>query len=119
MEIIKYFETENKEHWLSEIAKSDWSAGHFLYRLPKTEKLREPAGENAKVLLLAKGGKFVSFCTFANFDDIKPTKLTPRIGFVYTFPKTSGAGTESYHLWGIILMNTAETLLVLKKLKKA
>ena len=27
MKIIEYFTTENKEHWLNEIGKSDWGGG--------------------------------------------------------------------------------------------
>ena len=90
MEIIEYFPSEKKEHWLSEIEKSDWSAGKFLFRLLKEEKLKETVGENAEVILLTNGENLVSFCTFADFDDIQPTELTPWIGFVYTFPEFRG-----------------------------
>lgn len=100
MEIIEYFSSENKEHWLSEIAKSDWSAGHFLHKLLETGKLKETVGENAEVLLLTEGENLVSFCTFADLDDIQPTELTPWVGFVYTFPAYRGnrhAGKLLYH----------------------
>ena len=90
MEIIEYFSSENKEHWLSEIGKSDWGAGNFLKELLETGKLKETVGENAEVLLLSEGEELVSFCTFADFDDIQPTELTPWIGFVFTFPKFRG-----------------------------
>lgn len=90
MEIIEYFSSEKREHWLSEIEKSDWSAGKFLFRLLKEEKLKETVGENAEVILLTNGENLVSFCTFADFDDIQPTELTPWIGFVYTFPEYRG-----------------------------
>lgn len=36
MKIIEYFTAENKAHWLSEIKKSDWGAGQFLYELLST-----------------------------------------------------------------------------------
>ena len=90
MEILEYFSSENKTHWLSEIGKSDWGAGKFLYRLLSEEKLGETVGENTKVLLLTDGEKLVSFCTFAEKDDIQPTELTPWIGWVYTFPEYRG-----------------------------
>ena len=90
MEILEYFTSEDKEHWLSEIGKSDWGAGKFLHRLLKEEKLKETVGESAKVLLLTDGEKLVSFCTFAEKDDIQPTKLTPWVGWVYTFPEYRG-----------------------------
>ena len=70
MEIIEYFSSGNKEHWISEIGKSDWGAGYFLQKLLGTEKLKETVGENAEVLLLTNGESLVSFCTFADFDDI-------------------------------------------------
>ncbi|MBQ6877317.1 MAG: GNAT family N-acetyltransferase [Oscillospiraceae bacterium] len=90
MEIIEYFSSEKREHWLSKIEKSDWSAGKFLFKLLKEEKLKEIVGENAEVILLTNGENLVSFCTFADFDDIQPTELTPWIGFVYTFPEYRG-----------------------------
>ena len=90
MKIIEYFSSEKREHWLFEIEKSDWSAGKFLFKLLKEEKLKETVGENAEVILLTNGENLVSFCTFADFDDIQPTGLTPWIGFVYTFPEYRG-----------------------------
>ena len=31
--MIDYFTSDNKEHWLEEIKKSDWGAGQYLYEL--------------------------------------------------------------------------------------
>ena len=88
--IIEYFSTENKEYWLSKIKESDWGAGQFLYELLKNQKLKEYVGENTKVLMLVDGENLISFCTFAEKDDIQPTELTPWIGWVYTFPNYRG-----------------------------
>ncbi len=33
MKIIKFFESNEKEHWLGEIKRSDWDAGQYLYQL--------------------------------------------------------------------------------------
>ncbi len=90
MEIIEYFSSEDKEHWLSKIGESDWSSGKFLHKLLKNGELKNATGENTKVLLLAEGEELVSFCTFADMDDIQPTELTPWIGFVFTFPDHRG-----------------------------
>ena len=90
MKIIEYFSLENKEYWLEQIGKSDWSAGKFLYELLRDGTLRNTVGENALVPLLTDGEKLVSFCTFAMLDEIQPTDLTPWIGFVYTFPEYRG-----------------------------
>ena len=90
MKIIEYFSTDNKEYWLSKIKESDWGAGQFLYDLLKNQKLKPYVGENTKVLLLVDGENLISFCTFADKDDIQPTELTPWIGWVYTFPNYRG-----------------------------
>ena len=47
-------------------------------------------GEEAKILLLTEGDELISFCTYAEKDDVQPTMLTPWIGFVYTFPEHRG-----------------------------
>lgn len=90
MNIIEYFSTDNKEYWLSKIKESDWGAGRFLYELLKKQKLKEYVVENTKVLMLVDGENLISFCTFAEKDDIQPTELTPWIGWVYTFPHYRG-----------------------------
>ena len=90
MEIIEYFSTDNKEHWLSKIKESDWGAGQYLYELLKEQNLKQFVGENTKVLMLVEGEELISFCTFAEKDDIQPTDLTPWIGWVYTFPAYRG-----------------------------
>lgn len=43
MEIIEYFTTEDKEHWLDEIRKSDWGAGQYLYKLLSENSLKKIA----------------------------------------------------------------------------
>lgn len=90
MQIIEYFSTDNQEYWLSKIKESDWGAGKYLYELLKNNKLKQLVGESTKVLLLVDGENLVSFCTFAEKDDIQPTDLTPWIGWVYTFPEYRG-----------------------------
>lgn len=91
MEILEYFCTQNKEHWLKQIKESDWSAGQYLYELLSEEKLKQLCGENTRVLMLADGEKLVSFCTYAGQDDVPAEELTPWVGFVYTFPQYRGA----------------------------
>ena len=51
MEIIDFFASDKQEHWLSEIQKSDWSAGRYLYELLRDQKLKELCGESTKALL--------------------------------------------------------------------
>ena len=90
MEIIDFFSTDNKEYWLSKIKECDWGAGQYLEKLLREAKLKQLVGESTKVLMLVDGENLVSFCTFAEKDDIQPTDLTPWIGWVYTFPDYRG-----------------------------
>lgn len=90
MKVIEYFSVENKEHWLTKIKESDWGAGQYLYELLSKNELKNLVGEKTRVLMLVDGEELISFCTFAEKDDIQPTHLTPWIGFVYTFPKYRG-----------------------------
>ncbi len=89
-EIIEYYDSMNKEHWLAEIAKSDWRAGQLLYELIRDDKLKNLCGENAKVLLLVDGEKLISYCTYVEQDEINEPEIKPWIGFVYTFPEYRG-----------------------------
>ncbi len=90
MKIIEYFSADNKEHWLSQLKECEWGAGKYLYQLLTEHKLKHLVGEASKVLMLVDEEKLVSFCTFAEKDDIQPTELTPWIGFVYTYPEYRG-----------------------------
>ena len=60
----------------------------------------------SKVLLLTDGDELISFCTYAEKDDIQPTELTPWMGFVYTFPEHRG-----HHYVGL-LMEEVERLAI-------
>ena len=87
MKIIDFYASDDKAHWLSEIKKSDWGAGKYLYELLRDQKLKELCGEWAKVLLLVDDERLISFCTYAEQDDVREPSLTPWVGFVYTFPE--------------------------------
>ena len=90
LRIIEYFSCGEQSRWLNEIQKSDWSAGQYLYELLRDHRLKELCGESTKVLMLADGEQLVSFCTYAEQDDIREPSLTPWVGFVYTFPAFRG-----------------------------
>ena len=87
MKIIDFYTSDDKAHWLSEIKKSDWGAGKYLYELLRDQKLKELCGEWTRVLLLVDDESLVSFCTYAEQDDVREPSLTPWVGFVYTFPE--------------------------------
>lgn len=90
MRVIDFDSCGRQEYWLEQIKKSDWRAGQFLYELLSEDKFKDLTGERSKVLMLAEGDELISFCTYAEKDDIQPTTLTPWIGFVYTFPQYRG-----------------------------
>ena len=90
MQVSNFFEIDNKEHWINEIERSDWRAGPFLGRLLRNNEFFDAVGKDSRVLLLTEGDELVSYCTFAEKDDIQPTDLTPWVGFVYTFPEHRG-----------------------------
>jgi hypothetical protein len=90
MRVIDYFESDKKEHWLSEIRRGDWKAAGYLYELLSKGTFTDAVGEKSKVLMLTDGDELISFCTYAQKDDIQSTKLTPWMGFVYTFPEHRG-----------------------------
>ena len=54
MEIIEYFSCENKEHWLTQIEKSDWGAAQYLAYLLKDNKLSSLVGEGASHAVFAE-----------------------------------------------------------------
>ena len=90
MEIKELFCTENKDYWIKQIGKSDWSAGQFLYQLLSENRLKELCGETTRVFMLTDGNHLVAFCALEELDDVRDTELSPWIGFVYTFPQYRG-----------------------------
>ena len=90
MKVIRFFESDRQAHWLRQIAKCDWRAGVFLHDLLQSGTFFDAVGDGSKVLLLTDGDRLVSFCTYAKWDDIQPTELSPWMGFVYTFPMYRG-----------------------------
>ena len=90
MQVISYFDSDRQEHWLEEIGRSDWGAGAFLFDLISKGTFFDALEPKSRVLLLTEGDELISFCTYAEKDDIQPTELTPWMGFVYTFPEHRG-----------------------------
>ena len=90
MQVIHYFESDRQPHWQEEIRQSDWSAGAFLADLLSKGTFFDAVGVHSEVLLLTQGDTLISYCTYAERDDIQPTALTPWMGFVYTFPEYRG-----------------------------
>ena len=70
MQVVNYFESNRQAHWLEEIKRSDWNAGSFLADLISRGMFFDAVGAEAKVLLLTEGDELISFCTYAEKDDI-------------------------------------------------
>lgn len=104
MQIISFYKSENQSHWLEEIKKCEWSAGKLLYDLINENKFFELTGRSSEVLLLADEDKLISFCTFAQKDEIDSEEFSPWVGFVYTYPEYRG------HRYFGKLLQKAETL---------
>ena len=90
MKVVDFATTTNQEYWLKEIEKSDWRAAPYLCSVIRDNKLKELYGETTRVLLLVEDDRMVSFCTYAEQDEIPDPSLTPWVGFVYTFPEFRG-----------------------------
>lgn len=89
MEIISYFESENKRHWLDEIKKSDWDAASTLAGFLESGTFFEKLGEGV-LLMLTDGEKLVSYVTFSFQDCVDDKSMYPWIGFVFTAPEYRG-----------------------------
>ena len=76
MQVINYFESNRQAHWLEEIRRSDWSAGAFLFDLLSQKTFFDAVGTESRVLLLTEGDELISFCTYAEKDDIQPTLIS-------------------------------------------
>lgn len=90
MQIIDFYNSTNQNHWLDEIKKSDWEAGQYLYGLLQRKELKALCGDSTRVLLLVDKDNLLSFCIYAEQDDVREPLLTPWVGFVYTFPEYRG-----------------------------
>ena len=90
MEIKELSTLDNKNYWISKIKEADWRAAKYLAELLESGDFYKLCGNTSKVFLLVEKTDLISFCTYAEKDDIPNTDLTPWIGFVYTFPQFRG-----------------------------
>ena len=90
MEIVDYFEAENKEALIGKIAACAWSAARFLRKLLEQGTFHETLGGWGHLFLLLDGEELVSFLTLSGQDAVRDESLTPWIGFVFTAPAYRG-----------------------------
>ena len=91
-QIKDYYQLDSQEqkYWLTKIGESDWRAGKYLFQLLSDNEFKKLCGEKSTVFLLTQDDDLISFCSFAERDEIKDTDLTPWIGFVFTFTAFRG-----------------------------
>ncbi len=89
MKIIDYFQCENRELWLRQIAQYEWGAARFLTALLRENRFHDAVGEGT-LYLLTDGDTLVSFLSLAERDCVDASKLSPWIGFVHTAPECRG-----------------------------
>ena len=91
MQIIEFSTVKDTNYWLTKIGRADWHAASYLYELLSEDTFyNQYGGDTAKVFLLTEGDELISFCTYADKDEIPDSELSPWIGFVYTFPQFRG-----------------------------
>lgn len=81
---------ETKERFLAQLEACDWKPGRDLAAMIRSGEITEVCGKDPRLLLLTEGETVVSFCTLTGQDDIKPTFMTPWIGYLYTAPQFRG-----------------------------
>ena len=103
MEIIEYFTTIKKEHWLNEIKKCDWGAGQYLYQLLCENNLKKMVGETALVPMLVEGERLIAFCTFAPLDYAESTATVIHCKKICNQPFLEDEKNEPRHVFLLIL----------------
>lgn len=104
MKIKELSALKDKEYWISKINESDWGGGKFLAELLESGDFYRLCGSSSKIFLLCDNEDLISFCSYAEKDDIQDTDLAPWIGFVYTFPNFRGKrriGKLFEHIYGL------------------
>ena len=102
---FQYFGKKYKDFYLDVRLKIQKISNHY-YHFRETiydiiKRYREINFEHINFLLKIfvfstyDNNKLISFCTYAELDEIQPTDLTPWIGFAYTFPEYRG----NRYLW--------------------
>ena len=90
VEIIEYFDSDNKDNWIRQIERGSWEAAKYLGRLLRENTLRDLCGPSTRLFMITENEKLYSFCTLAEQDEINAPEMSPWIGFIFTFPDYRG-----------------------------
>lgn len=104
MQIINYFEYDEKQVLIEKIEACDWGAAKFLATLLKEDRFFEMLGGEGDLFVLMDGQELVTFLTLTRQDVIRDESMFPWVGFVYTVPVYRG------NRYSEKLMNHAEAV---------
>ena len=90
MEVIHYFEQENREQLLVQLSDCDWGAARFLVELLQKGTFFDMLGGWGALYLLVEQDTLIGFATLTGQDCIRDEDLTPWIGFVFVKPEYRG-----------------------------
>lgn len=90
MNIIEFFEAQQKKDLINKIKQCDWGAAKFLAKLLEENDFHITLGHNGKLYIMEAEGETVAFLTLAPKDCIDDDSLFPWIGFVYVAPEYRG-----------------------------
>ena len=89
MHIVDFSKIANKNHWISEIQKCNWSSAKLLSKLLIENKFYEFLGYGTLYLLI-EDNYLISFGTLTQKDCIEDDSMFPWIGYIYTQPQYRG-----------------------------
>ncbi len=81
-----------RERVIEELSRCDWRGGQSLAKRLQGNTLVEKCGKHVVYVMLDENDETMAVCVLGEKDEID-TKLTPWLGYVYTFPAFRGKRT--------------------------
>lgn len=90
MQIVNYFESDNKEKLVEMLDTGDWGAAKFLVKLLQEGTFMSTLGGEGSLYMMLDEEKPVAFVTLTKQDCIADSNLFPWAGFLFTYPQYRG-----------------------------
>lgn len=90
MQIVNYFESDNKEKLVEMLGTSDWGAAKFLVKLLQEGTFMSTLGGEGSLYMMLDDDKPVAFVTLTKQDCVADESMFPWAGFVFTYPQYRG-----------------------------
>lgn len=90
MQIVNYFESDNKEKLVEMLDTSDWGAAKFLVKLLQEGTFMSTLGGEGSLYMMLDRDKPVAFVTLTKQDCIADKSMFPWAGFLFTYPQYRG-----------------------------